>query len=92
MTYPDWYIKNIEKPIRGVVYLLRNNGYNTEFSCGHEMWVQGRQNLSSELVSNLHGLLLNNGYYNYKLIMEEEVTNGHFAYFFKIKIGKTKRK
>ncbi len=32
----DWYEENIEEPIRPLVHLLRENGFNTECSCGHE--------------------------------------------------------
>jgi len=35
----DWYEENIEEPIRPLVKLLRNEGFNTVASCGHEMWV-----------------------------------------------------
>ena len=35
----DWY-EIIEEPIRELVFLLRNNGFNTECSCGHEMNIQ----------------------------------------------------
>jgi len=31
----DWY-ENIEAPIRDIVKFLRNNGVNTECSCGYE--------------------------------------------------------
>jgi len=34
----DWYDK-IEPGVKDLVKLLRNNGYNTLSSCGHEMWV-----------------------------------------------------
>jgi hypothetical protein len=36
----NWYEDCIEEPIRDVVKLLRDNGFNTESSCGHEMYVQ----------------------------------------------------
>ena len=36
----DWYERVIEEPVRDVVRLLRNNGWNTECSCGHQMYVQ----------------------------------------------------
>ena len=35
----DWYL-NIEEPIRDIVKLLRNNGWNTTCSCGHEMTIE----------------------------------------------------
>lgn len=33
------FYNHIEKPIRPVVKLLRNSGFNTKASCGHEMWI-----------------------------------------------------
>jgi hypothetical protein len=37
----DRYEEHIEEPIRGVVKTLRDNGFNTTCSCGHEMYVEG---------------------------------------------------
>jgi len=39
IKYSEWYIQNIEEPIREVVYRLRNSGVNTISSCGHDMTV-----------------------------------------------------
>jgi hypothetical protein len=36
----DWYEENIEPEVRDLVRYLRNNGINTECSCGHEMYIQ----------------------------------------------------
>ena len=36
----DWYKDNIESEVRGVVRLLRDNGVNTECSCGHKQYIQ----------------------------------------------------
>jgi len=36
----DWYKEYIEEDIRPLVKLLRENGFNTECSCGHDMYVQ----------------------------------------------------
>lgn len=36
----NWYETNIEEEIRPVVKLLRDNGYNTIASCGHDMFCQ----------------------------------------------------
>ena len=35
----DWYL-NIEVEVRTLVKLLRNNGFNTTCSCGHEMEIE----------------------------------------------------
>jgi hypothetical protein len=44
----DWYERVIEEPIRDVVRLLRNNGFNTECSCAHKMYVQCQYILDGE--------------------------------------------
>lgn len=36
----NWYEEFIEEPIRDIVKLLRENGFNTECSCGHDMYIQ----------------------------------------------------
>jgi len=36
----DWYDKNIEAPLRGIVRHLRDNGINTVISCAHEMYIK----------------------------------------------------
>jgi hypothetical protein len=51
----DWY-KCIEEPVRELVLLLRNNGFNTECSCGHEMYVQCQYIPDGEIM-NLHNLV-----------------------------------
>ena len=33
----DWYDENIERGVRNLVRLLRNNGWNTTSSCEHRM-------------------------------------------------------
>jgi len=62
----NWYNENIETQIRELVYLLRNNGYNTYDSCEDSMHV------SCELYSDLNfkdidDLLRNGGYDNFKV-------------------------
>jgi hypothetical protein len=54
----DWYNDNVEEPIREVVKLLRDNGFNTECSCGHDMYVQCQFIPDGEL-QELHKLLYN---------------------------------
>jgi len=53
---PDWYEENIEEPIRDVVRLLRDNGFNTQCSCGHEMYVQCEYTIDYE-IKRLYDLL-----------------------------------
>jgi len=43
----DWY-DSIEEPIRDVVKLLRDNGFNTMNSCGHEMTIECNHFLNGE--------------------------------------------
>lgn len=62
----NWYEKYIEPEIRDVVRLLRNNGVNTECSCGHQMWVQF-QVISIDDVDRVDKLLTNSGYRNFSI-------------------------
>ena len=71
----NWYDKNIEKPILHTIKLLRDNGFNTESSCGHEMEVQCQYIPEGEL-QRLHSLLFNNGHRNYEINVTIRVTNG----------------
>lgn len=65
----DWYEENIEEGVRDLVKLLRNNGFNTECSCHHDMYIQCQFMLDGELM-NLHNLLCNNGYENYEVTVQ----------------------
>lgn len=51
-----WYKEYIEEPVRGLVKLLRNNGFNTTCSCGHEMYVECGYIPDGE-IQRLHNLL-----------------------------------
>lgn len=81
----DWYEGVIEKPVRDLVRLLRDNGFNTSCSSGHEMTVQCEQVLDGE-VQRLHNLLYNNGYRNYNIEVCVYVRDGHVSSHFEIKI------
>lgn len=61
----NWYNRNIEKPIRDLVKLLRENGFNTVCSCGHDMYVQCQCIPDGEL-QRLHNLLFEN-YKDYEI-------------------------
>lgn len=52
----DWYEKYIEEDIRDMVHVLRDEGFNTECSCGHEMYVQCQYIPEGE-IHRLHMLL-----------------------------------
>jgi len=72
----SWYEGTIEEPVRELVRLLRNNGFNTECSCGHEMYVQC-QYIPDGQIHRLHDLLFNNGYRNYKIEVVVRVVGGN---------------
>lgn len=75
---PDWYAENIEEPVRPLVRYLRDNGINTQSSCGHLMWVNCE-------FSDVHGmmyirdLMLAAGYTDYTLTLEWQVRFGGFT-------------
>ena len=72
----DWYKEHIEEPVRSLVKLLRNNGFNTECSCGHEMYVQCQYILDGDIM-RLHNLLFNNGYRDYEINVIIQVKEGY---------------
>ncbi len=63
----DWYEREIEEPIRPLVRLLRDNGYNTVFSCGHEMYCESEYN--GQDLSRLSELLSENGYRQFEIVV-----------------------
>jgi len=83
----DWYEECIEEPIRDLVKLLRDNGFNTECSCGHEMYVQCQYLLDGEIF-RLHKLLFNAGYRDYEIDLKVRVMDGHQYPTMDVKIGK----
>ena len=60
----DWYAQ-IEPEIREIVRLLRNNGFNTTCSCGHEMNVELTLGNHLNEVERLAIFLVENGYNNF---------------------------
>jgi hypothetical protein len=62
----DWY-ESIEEPIRELVRLLRNNGFNTYSSCSHKKIVEMEWYGYEEEVRALYNLLFDNGYNNFEL-------------------------
>ena len=71
----DWY-DNIEIGVCEAVRLLRNNGFNTEDSCGHERTIQCQYVPEGE-IQRLHNLLFNAGHRNYSITVDMEVSEGH---------------
>lgn len=61
----DWY-EMIEEPIRETVRLLRDNGFNTISSCGHEMEIALQLFPDGEM-KRLHDCLYNAGYRDYEI-------------------------
>lgn len=68
MSASDWY-DTIEPEIRHIVKLLRDNGFNTECSCGHEMYVQ-IQPVHEGFIQQLDYCLFNAGHRDYHLQLD----------------------
>lgn len=95
----DWY-ENIEPEIRDLVKYLRNNGINTECSCGHDMYIQC-QHIIDGSIKELHDLLYvyfaENGSkkegreysddINYEIEVHLTVEDGHVRSSLDIKLG-----
>ena len=62
----DWH-NQIEEPVRELVRILRNNGFNTTCSCGHDGTIQMEWYCFEEEVRRLYNLLCENGYSNFEL-------------------------
>ncbi len=65
MSKNKWF-NHIEKPIRKLVILLRNNGFNTFCSCGCKPnpYIQ-MECYSDDEITKLYNLLIENGYKNF---------------------------
>lgn len=59
--------KGIEEPIRDAVRLLRDNGFNTTCSCGHDMYVDIELGNHMDEVERIANLLVENGYKGFKI-------------------------
>jgi hypothetical protein len=62
----SWY-DNIEPEIRPLVKLLRDNGYNTFCSCGHEMYVDVDLGNNLSEAEDLAVFLVENGYNDFRM-------------------------
>jgi len=71
----DWYEEHIEEPIRPLVKLLRDNGFNTLGSCGHGMWVQFLYTPEWDSVHEISEFMLANGYDNFLICLEHRMFN-----------------
>lgn len=84
----NWYKEYIEDPIRDLVKLLRENGFNTECSCGHKMHVQCQIIPDGEL-QRLHNLLFEH-YKDYTIDIHLECNDGFWTSYMNITIPKEK--
>ena len=75
----NWY-ENIEEPVREIVRTLRDNGINTNNSCGHEMSIQTEMMISGQLeqlhTTLYHYLAENNLPINYDIEVHLSVKDG----------------
>jgi hypothetical protein len=65
---PDWYDR-VEEPLKELVKLLRNNGFNTLSSCGHRPnpYVLIYWGCIDTEITRLYLLLVENHYYNFRI-------------------------
>ena len=73
--YTDWYKTMIEKEIRPIVKLLRDNGINTVYSCGHAMCVECIS-ISYRDLDDIVNLLYGEGYRDFNVICRTEMRYG----------------
>lgn len=76
MNKNRWYDQHIEEPVRKAVKALRNEGINTESSCGHDMTIQCQFLDNSEL-DRIYNVLILLGYDNYCVSIFDDVNEGH---------------
>jgi len=81
----NWYKEYIEEPVRDLVRILRNNGFNTECSCGHRMYIQC-QYITDGTLQQLDTLLFNNGCRDYEINVVITRTNGYLSSSLEIKL------
>ena len=76
----DWYNENIEEPIRDLVKILRDNGFNTTCSCGHNMDIEG------DIVIDYDLKRMQDLFYNY-YCSKNLTPNYEITFFLKVKDG-----
>lgn len=83
----DWY-DELETPIRDIVRLLRDNGFNTTSSCGHEMVVEVADIQHCDETERLATLLLENGHKGFVIRCHIEVPpDGYWARSMTLKLN-----
>ena len=83
-----WYKDKIEDPLKDMVKELRNNGINTECSCGHDMYIQC-QYIPDGSFYEVHKIVwnylsMNKGVFGYDTVdfdieVSHQVRGGHFC-------------
>lgn len=68
----NWYEETIEEPLRDLVSILRNHGFNTTSSCGHGMVVEMEFYLDKD-ITRLYDLLQEHGYHHFRITTSWEV-------------------
>ena len=77
MAGNNWYLETIEEPLRDIVRALRNNGVNTECSCGHEMYIQCQSVDPTTEFRNIRTVFMMLGIMDYKVELVRQVIDGH---------------
>lgn len=62
----NWYENKIEEGIRDIVWILRNNGINTIYSCEHAMVIEA-ENYEPDEILLVYNLLIERGFSNFKI-------------------------
>ncbi len=88
-SLPEWY-QCIEKPVRKIVYALRNHGINTECSCGHEMYVQFLTCDPTTTLRDIYNALAGLGISDYTVAFNRDVMAGHIYEHGEIRFRKKK--
>lgn len=79
MQGDDWYLNTIEEPVRDIVRALRNNGINTECSCGHDMTIQCQTIDPTTELLNIRSVFMMLGVTKYRLeLIREVIDDQHF--------------
>lgn len=73
----DWYEEYIEEPIREIVHKLRDNGINTECSCGHDMYIQCAFWDKDDILSKIYFVMCEFGIKNYRVEVREDIRDGY---------------
>ena len=67
LTDDSWYKHNIELPVREIVKNLRNQGINTECSCGHALYIQCQTIDTNREIDTIFNVLVTMGIKKYKV-------------------------